>query len=258
MSVQLIKGDLKATFDPERGLNLISLRKGNVEVIDQNTEPLFRERFAGLGALIGPHFHYRPKARIRPIPNPESFPHLKRVEGRPDPFSHGIARYVPWKYETTNSTLKASLSGKEDYQGVKLADLEGQNFELTFDAFVTEDALNIHYTVVSDTDSIVGLHTYYRLPNGKGIVTSQGDFRFDCDKAIDQNFHPFRPRKGWVQLATEEYKLEISFNAPSEEISWQLFHPDQASYVCIEPLSAFNPKNPHLTASEITVEIKFV
>ena len=50
---------LEATFLPEGGMNLCSYRLGEIEVIDQETLPLFEERRAGLGALIGPHFHQR-------------------------------------------------------------------------------------------------------------------------------------------------------------------------------------------------------
>lgn len=259
MAVQLQSGELKAVFDPEKGMNLISYSKGAVEVIDSATDSLFRERFAGRGALIGPHFHQRPKARVRAIANPSAFPHLKYMEGRPDPFSHGIARYVPWKFEADQNTIRAKLSGKDVFQDMKLADIEGQNFELDFKATLS-DGLKIEYSVVSDTDSVVGLHTYYRLVNGKGIVRAKVkeepfDLKLEMDKPYDLNFHPFRPRLGNIHLETSEYNLEIEYKAPSEELSWQLFHPQGATFVCLEPLSAFNPRSPHLTSSVIEVKI---
>ncbi len=262
MAVQLKSFDLQATFDPEKGMNLLSYSKGGIEVIDTATDSLFRERFAGRGALIGPHFHQRPKARVKPISNPSAFPHLKYMEGRPDPFSHGIARYVPWKYEADQTSIKAKLSGKDLFQEMKLADIEGQNFELDFKAILT-DQLHIEYSVVSDTDSLVGLHTYYRLVNGKGRVKSKvkeetSELILDMDKPYDLNFHPFRPREGRISLETSDYSLEIEYKAPSEELSWQLFHPSGASFVCLEPISAFNPRSPHLTSSSIEVKIKIL
>lgn len=51
--------DLTATFLPELGMNLASYKKGDYEAIDQNTQGEFEERFAGLGPLIGPHFHHQ-------------------------------------------------------------------------------------------------------------------------------------------------------------------------------------------------------
>ena len=260
MAVQLLSGELKAIFDPEKGMNLLSYSKGGLEVIDPATDSLFRERFAGKGALIGPHFHQRPKARVKPISNPSAFPHLKFMEGRPDPFSHGIARYVPWKFEADQTSIRAKLSGKDLYQEMKLADIEGQNFELDFRATLT-DRLHIEYSVVSDTDSVVGLHTYYRLVNGKGVVRSKVkeepfDLALELDKPYDLNFHPFRPREGSIALETIDYSLAIEYKAPSEEISWQLFHPQGATFVCLEPISAYNPRSPHLTSSSIEVNIE--
>ena len=68
LSNKTSKGEvLQATFLPEKGMNMISYKKGTLEVIDQSTKNLFDERFAGLGALIGPHFH--PSRRnARPSP----------------------------------------------------------------------------------------------------------------------------------------------------------------------------------------------
>lgn len=277
MTVELKKGDLTALFDPEHGMNLLSLKKGSIEIIDQKTKPLFDQRFAGLGALIGPHFHFRPPSRVRPITNKEAFPHLKLVEGRPDPFSHGIARYVPWKYTVENNFLRGVLSGNDLYKEMKLSDLEGQNFTMTFSAHLTEEKLKLELTVVSDTDSVVGLHYYYRLPQNEGLITSEitGDLlensvlkplpkewlkdektlSLKLKEALDINLHPFTPRKGTVNLKTSEYNLTIDYVSPSEEVSLQVFHPLDASYVCIEPLSCYDPKNPHLTSSSIRVDL---
>lgn len=278
MTVELRQGDLSAIFDPEHGMNLLSYRKGALEVIDQSTKPLFEQRYAGLGALIGPHFHFRPPSRIRPIANQEAFPHLKLVEGRPDPFSHGIGRYVPWKYEKTNTLIKGQLAGNDLFQGMKLSDLEGQNFTMTFEAELKEEGLQVELTVVSDTDSVVGFHYYYRLPQNKGMIISDIQLQFlekstlvpvrsdwlkrgntlelPLNEALDINFHPLQPRKGEVLLKTSEYNLSVKYEAPSEELSLQIFHPLNASYVCIEPLSCYNPKNPHLTTSRVKALIR--
>src|SRR5947209_3792431 len=98
---QTEKGEsMQATFLPEKGMNLVSFKKGNLEVIDQSTLPLFEERFAGLGALIGPHFHRRLPETLPHIADESLFPHIARVKakGAADPFSHGIGRYAPWTY----------------------------------------------------------------------------------------------------------------------------------------------------------------
>lgn len=275
---------LQATFLPDQGMNLISFKKGDIEVIDQSTVPLFEERFAGLGALIGPHFHRR-KASVLPKIRDESlFPHIARVKahGAADPFSHGIARYAPWKATFTENSLEASQSGKEMWNGVSLAELEGQNFKMNFKATLTESSLEIDYDVVSDTDSLVGIHYYYALPQGKGTVTSQvqpkwigpngkqslPDFiqvndqcimSFHLDHEVDYTFYPFpNPREGKIILDTGAYQLVTAYQCMSQENCWQLYHPKGASFVCIEPISAQDPRHPNLSASSIHISLTII
>ena len=70
---------LEATFIPDGGMNLVSYKLGNIEVIDQNTHSLYEERKAGLGALIGPHFHHRqhiPEFKF----DDSLFPHINLIK----------------------------------------------------------------------------------------------------------------------------------------------------------------------------------
>ena len=74
---QNTQGDIfEAMFLPDRGMNMISFKRGDVQVIDQSTRSLFEERFAGLGALIGPHFHHRNPAIIPKLKDESLFPIL--------------------------------------------------------------------------------------------------------------------------------------------------------------------------------------
>src|SRR4051812_40760409 len=102
----LTDGDLlRAVFLPDYGMNLISLKKGETEVIDQSTRTMFEERMSGLGPLIGPHFYHRKDKDITFVPDETIFPHIARVKAKsPEPFSHGIGRYVPWKYHASATT----------------------------------------------------------------------------------------------------------------------------------------------------------
>jgi hypothetical protein len=272
---------LEATFLPDKGMNLISYKWGDFELIDQSTRPLFEERFAGLGALIGPHFYRRAPQVIPPIKDESLFPHIARVKakGTLDPFSHGIGRYAPWKAEASSSKVKAVLTGKDEWNGVALASLEGQNFKLEYTAELTPDGLQIDYSVVSDSDSVVGLHYYYALPEGRGVVSSDvkshyydglelkeipadWDYdarhllRYDLSRPADFNFHPqHHPLGATITLDAVAYQLQVKYSSVSEENSWQLYHPEGASFVCIEPLSAQNPRRPNLTTSGISVLI---
>lgn len=276
-------GFIQATFLPEKGMNLISFKKNDIEIIDQTTKHLFDERFSGLGPLIGPHFHRRLPQTLPKIPNEELFPHIARVKAKGilDPFSHGIARYAPWKASLEGNKIKGTLTGKDLWNNVPLSALEGQNFTMQFEAELKEQTLFLKLSVVSDTDSLVGIHYFYRLPNGKGKVTSRvqkqylnlkrekspipSDWNLSTDQQVildlnqetDFTFRPFpNPLQGQIILETEEYTLKTTYECASEENSWQLYHPKDSSFVCIEPLSARDPKHPNLTVSSISIGLK--
>lgn len=277
---------LQATFLPDCGMNLISCKKINkkreIEIIDQSTKELFQERFAGLGALIGPHFH-RKKKEIQPIlPDESLFPHVARVrsKGVTDPFTHGIARYVPWKYQLSNQKLKGKITGKDTWYDVPLSVLEGQNFTMYFEAeLLGSNRIKIGLSIVSDSDSLVGLHYYYALKEGKGKVYSKirpyyllegkkvflpkewnysdnHTLEWNLNNEADFTFHPFpNPLQGNIRLETASHAIEILYNSNCQENSWQLYHPKGASFVCIEPISAQDPRYPNLSVSQIEVVI---
>lgn len=271
---------LEATFLPSHGMNLISYKLGDIEVIDPSTRPLFDERFAGLGALIGPHFHHRKV--IPAVKDASLFPHIARIKakGIAEPFSHGIARYAPWTVESTDTRITAKISGKDTWNGVPLAELEGQNFNMTYTADLTTKGLSLKLSVVSDSDSIVGIHYYYRLPNSRGKVISQiqnyslkdgqriplkkewsidsqQKMEIDLNQSLDDTFFPFpNPLEAKIILNTEEYQLVTTYNCRSQENCWQLYHPQGASFVCIEPLSAQDPRHPNLTVSSLDINLE--
>lgn len=273
---------LQATFLPEKGMNLISCKKNDIEIIEQSTWSLFEERFAGLGALIGPHFHHRRPELIPLIENENLFPHIARVKSKGvlEPFSHGIARYAPWNAEATKTHVKAMLTGKDLWRGISLAELEGQNFEMNFRADLKEEGLFLNLSVVSDAASVVGIHYYYALPNGKGKVTSQvkdkviidgilqdipkeWDFNhqhflsFDLDRGADFTFRPYpNSLSGSILLETEKYQLHTGYSCNCEENSWQLYHPKSAPFVCIEPISAQDPRHPDSSVSSLSIHLE--
>lgn len=271
-------GEYRATFCPEGGMNLQSFQRNGLEVIDSHTRPLFDERSAGLGALIGPHFHRRQTAILPKIENENRFPHIARVKakGTQDPFSHGIARYAPWSFEATENRIDATLKGKDEWKGSSLAHLEGQDFTMQYQAELSEKGLKLKLSVVSDSESMVGTHFYYRLPVGAATITAdtqplyrdgsewkpfpqEWSYRdhqltWDLSQAADYGFQSFfNPCGGKILLTTSEYKLETHFSTGQAEQSWQLYRPKDASFVCIEPLSAKDPRRPVLSVS--TVEI---
>lgn len=275
---------LEAVFLPEKGMNMISFKKNEQEVIDQSTFALFEERFAGLGSLIGPHFHRRNPQILPKIPDENLFPHIARVKakGIQDPFSHGIARYAPWEAQINGNRIQARLSGKHLWNGIPLAVLEGQQFSMNFEAELSSNGLHINLSIASEIDSLVGLHYYYALPQEKGTITSdvqsfylthneklpipsewnfssQNKLIFDLTQEADFTFYPFpNPLKASILLDAIDYKLLVSYSCQSQENCWQLYRPLGTSFVCLEPISAQDPRHPNLTASAINVNLEIL
>lgn len=269
-------------------MNLISYKCGDIEIIDQTTRPLFEERYAGLGALIGPHFHRRYPPTLPKINDESLFPHIARVKakGVQDPFSHGIGRYAPWNAEATATKVTATLSSKDSWNGVPLVALEGHHFKMNYTAELTSTALCIEISVVSDNDSLVGIHYYYHLPDGVGTVTSRiqntyidnnqkkplpAAFNMDSqhivqlplgtsqEQGYDCTLYPFpNPLESKILLDTKTYQLQTTYSCSSQENSWQLYHPAGASFVCIEPISAQDPRHPNLTVSSLRIALQIL
>lgn len=220
----LANGPYTATFDPEHGMNMLSFRRGDIEAIAQSTRPLFEERRAGLGALIGPHFHHRP--------------HVD-----PEPYSHGIARQLPWECQHDATTFSARLEADED-----------QHFTMHFNGALSPEGLTLQLSIASDTDSVVGFHYYYSM-TGPTTVRSQikpgEELILPIDQPYDNNYSPADPLHGEITLETATHTLHVNYTCPNEWNSWQLWHPEGADFVCIEPLSARNPRKPLLSVSAI-------
>ncbi len=270
---------LEATFLPSKGMNLISYKKGGIEVIDQTTKALFDERYAGLGALIGPHFHHRSPVDIHAVPFEERFPHIARVKakGVKEPFSHGIARYAPWNCSAKGASLRAKISSDDTWEGVLLSELEGYAFTIYMDVELKSTGLFIELSVEAERPSVVGTHYYYALGSDDCLIqTNDVETFFDgkdvknlpkewkdtnglclpIKGAIDNGFFPrcvSRPTK--IQLHTKKYRLDVCYQSHTNEGSFQIFHPQDASYVCIEPLSATFPRCPNQLSSGVNLEI---
>ena len=241
-------------------MNFVSFKKGNIEAIDQSTRPLFEERCAGLGAMIGPHFHHR---KVLP----------PSCNGK-EPYSHGIGRYVPWKIEEQNEQLiKAALQGDMTFKGQTLKEIEGFNFKMGYQALMRKEGMEIQLSVVADEAAVVGLHTYYAL-NGGGRVRAKianrynvagefkplpadwsQDFVYELDQETD---YGFLSDPGDVLLETKTHKVHIRYFCDNAEVAWQLWHPKEASFACVEPIAAQNPRKPKLSVNSIKILISII
>lgn len=273
---------IQAVFLPEGGMNMISYQKGGIEVIDQSTKPLFEERYAGLGAIIGPHFHKRSKEAVPLLQDETIFPHIasEKKKGVADPFSHGIGRYVPWEEVVYDEhSIRGKLSSKNKYKSISLKEIEGMDFEMHFSAQLLSDGLHIHFQVESDKPSLTGLHYYYRLGGQAQVYASvkdkyndQGVFKampprwydkehhllvYDLKETADYGFIPYT-ENAKIEYRSDLFGLNIEFPSPKHTRAWQLFHPENASFVCIEPLSVDNPRLLDDIKSELQVRIEIL
>lgn len=273
----------KATFLPENGMTLCSFKKGDVEVIDQTTWHMFEEKCSGLGQYIGPHFYHRKPEEVTQVPDPSLFPHLNGSQGTPEPFSHGIGHFVPWNWGASDTTMAAYISGIDNVGGVTLAALEGFDFQLNYHVRLTATGLEIDLKADSDRHPVFcGLHTYYALTDSTGHVTmncegkynDMGNWQeipdrwkgtdrtldFNLDEAADYGLHPVAENGVYkATLATGKHKVHVSYESSNpEEHGFQLYHPEGASFGCLEPGSArdfraANQLNNHL---KIKLEIE--
>ena len=274
---------LSATFCPDKGMNLISFKKDELEVMDQKTKHLFDERCAGLGALIGPHFHHRKDEDITEGFDESLFPHIPAIKakGQKEYFSHGIARYVPWKFEASETQIDAWLRGTDKYKGVMIKEFEGQDFEMRMHASLIHDGLLIDLSIHSEKPSVIGFHYYYALAKQAYVEAFIEDkyrdkdgwqplpdkwydkekkrLHFTLDQESDFGFesfqhdnHPFHK----INVKSEDYILHVEYTSSNEkETSWQLYHPKDESFVCVEPLSAKNPRAPRLNSNNLQLKI---
>ncbi len=250
---------LEATFRPANGLSLVSFRKGNVEVMDTSV--------GSPGALIGPHYGDR---------NPALIPSNATSA---DPYRHGIARYAPWEVTSEASSLKGTLTGKQEWQGQPLAAWEGQSFTMGVQATLMPHGLTMIMSVVSDSDSVAGLECCFRLPKGQGRlysdvkesylngklpqpIPSEWNYNGQRQLAIDLaakatgTFHPFfNPLEGHIHLDTSHYKLTMRYQCCNEENAWEFDSQPHANHVKIKAVSAKMPFRPCLTVSSLSVTL---
>ena len=123
--------------------------------------------------------------------------------------------------------------------------------------------LSLDYSVESEKPSVIGLHYYYRLPASGGKIKAAVEGRedalcFDALQEVDSGFIPKKGPEGFFEVFYEntEFTMKISFK--TDDPSWQLYRPQGSSYICIEPLSAKDPKHPIYKKSRLQVKIEIL
>ena len=268
------------TFLPLNGMPFVSFKRGDVEIIDQSTWQLFHEKNAGLGQLIGPWFYHRKNDAIPMVADTSLFPHISRIKSQ-EPFSHGIGHFVRWNYSNSDTSIRAHISGMDAIGNVTYASLAGFDFKFDYEAHLTSAGLEIDLKVESPTNRcFAGLHTYYSLEKNSGRVSINCDEKyndmgtlrvipdkwrgkettldFDFKEAADYGFFPNTEEKcGVAMLTTGNRKVKISYKAnDANEHGFQVYHPEGASFACIEPGTARNFREAKLKRNHIKIKIE--
>ena len=271
---------VKATFNPQRGLNLMSLIIEGHELIEQSTQKEFLESSRGLGPLIGPHFHHRVIDTIPYLDDGILDKLATKLQFRreAEPFSHGIARYVPWKVtRQQKNSFHAILDSHDTIEGITLGEIEGFDFVMEFEATVSNRELKIVYKAKSSSQPVVvGLHTYYALDHSMKTVDLVGaPFYYDklnkksvppewlgdrglkipVDKPLDYTFSPRLDKEGFgeVEIRMGGSILLIQAKA-SPDLSFQLYRREDSPFICIEPIAAINPRI--VTQKNASIEVR--
>lgn len=246
---------LRASFDVDKGMNLSSFRLGEKELIHNQQ-----------GFLIGPHFGQR---------NPHMYPGKES-----DPLPNGISRQAPWKAELKDDTLVAMIDGKEVWNEKPLAEQEGQGFKQRMTAKLTPEGLHITLSVVSDTDSMIGIDYGWTIPDDNSTLTaSVGPYLLaGTDRQPTENFFPRNhhneieialqklqgdftfylspnPVKGHIRLQGADNSVQIIYSCICQENCWRLVRNADTNFVRVQALSAQNPFSPNLTVSSLSIII---
>lgn len=266
---------LQATILPHSGMTLRSLLFGETEIITQKRAAEYAACRKGFGPLIGPHFSQRKQIPATALAANETlWPQAAalREAGIKDIWQHGTARYVPWNYEATTNTVRARLTGNDCFAGQPLREIEGGDFELNLTMTLEDSSLSIHYTSQASFPTLIGLHYYYALPGGQGLVQApvkskmmyqqknipvpaawlkDSRLRLTLDQELD---HVFTPAEGSIELTTRAYRLST---IPETGVkSFIVFHPQNEEWACVEPLSASDITAPIETEAEIKLRLK--
>ncbi|MCH9611547.1 MAG: hypothetical protein S4CHLAM102_00170 [Chlamydiia bacterium] len=276
---------LTATFNPTKGMNLMSYTKGSIEAIDQNTREPFEKRRAGLGALIGPHFHHRKNSRIPTIPHPEEIPWAQEIldSGQKECFSHGLGRYAPWDFEASENAIKATLTSSSKLAGMRLKELEGFDFSMQVAAKLEKDGLYFSLHVEGTLPTVIGQHYYYAIQDQSCTIKALTENQYD-DKntlhpipnewkstdnpsslhlniepttSLDYGFHPIT-NPAHILMKTGSHTLEVSYWPENDQNVFQIYRPANATYVCIEPMTTYFPRNVVQTQSSINTRISII
>jgi galactose mutarotase-like enzyme len=269
------KKDIEAVVSPDMGMSLLHFSIDRVPILQKSRQKDFVEGRKGFGPLILPHFNQRASYPAVPDTVLKQSAHISYMKknGINDPFQHGIGRYASWDYEVRTDEEKVSvagtLTGETEYHGIPVSDIVGFDFTAFVTYTLSKGNLTVKLDITGDEPVAAGIHFYYAVPQkGESAVSMSVDsigklgddslfefsshqkdgkfFTLSLKGGHDTVFYPVNEADGFARykLKTPDYRLDtrVRVQGNKEETfdSVVVFSPEDADFVCIEPLSEEN------------------
>jgi galactose mutarotase-like enzyme len=90
-------------------------------------------------------------------------------------------------------------------------------------------------------------------------LDENGELNFDLNEPSDYTFRPLSSDfKGEATLQTGSYEIRIDYQTLNDENAFQIYHPEGASFVCIEPVTAKNPREMKQRKNSLLARIRCI
>ena len=247
--VTVEKGSVRLDVAPDLGFSLVRFLWNGVDILDRRTEQGFIRARKGLGPLIMPHFN---QFADLPVIDENAFPHVEQLRnlGVAHPFQHGVARYLPWRYEAAEASVTGEFSSDSHYRGHLVRDLAGFRFRARVSYRIVDDGITIEFDVEGEKPIAAGTHFYYDVVDKQKASVSLSDAftpapdRLRLDQPINEIYYvrsDVADHEASATLTTSAYRLTttIRVGGPSERSfeSVVIFCPPEGRFVCVEPIS---------------------
>jgi hypothetical protein len=123
------------------------------------------------------------------------------------PFQHGIGRYVPWKYSSSDQSIRGSINGRMICKEYSLSELNGFAFDATVVYTFAADSLEISFEVKGERPVAAESSKDLSIPwsysaRRKAISPASNPFRTRRDKRTAKKlwrYHPSAGQPAWAR-----------------------------------------------------------
>lgn len=217
---------IQATFLPENGLRLVSLRMDGIDVLEE-------------GLVIGPYW--------------------KEQNGN-------RSQLIPWKVEASDSGFKAEVEEKNQFKMLCQGQIGDQGLILKLSVIGVRDAvigMDCRFPInankcylTSDVQSECYVDGQKQRIPEQWDYNDQGVLKWDLSQKVLCAFRPKKsPLNSKIQLTNGDQVYQIAYSCCCEENAWILDTESHQSVASIIPMTSQNPWYPNLTVSSICIAL---